>query len=108
MTVRRALVTSGLLLALLVAPGIRVTRAHAHPGEAHAIEESGAPSREAPRNWHELARAWEFDPGVVIPLLLTGALYVRGVWGGGGLVEYAGDEGGQAGTGRYLGFGEGY
>jgi len=84
-TVRRALVTSGLLLALLVAPGIQVTRAHAHPGEAHAIEESGAPSREAPRNWHELARAWEFDPGVVIPLLLTGALYVRGVWGGGGL-----------------------
>ncbi|MGE5178316.1 MAG: cytochrome c oxidase assembly protein [Bacteroidota bacterium] len=39
----------------------------------------------APRNFTELARAWEFDPGVVIPLLLAGALYARGVRGGRGL-----------------------
>jgi putative membrane protein len=32
-----------------------------------------------PRNFHELARAWEFDPLVIIGLVLSGWLYFRGL-----------------------------
>jgi cytochrome c oxidase assembly factor CtaG len=35
---------------------------------------------ETPQNLHELAGAWEFEPGIVIPLLLSAWLYVQGVW----------------------------
>lgn len=78
---RRALLAVGLLLALLVGPA-NAPRVQAHPEEAHA---SSAPAREVPHNWQELVWAWEFDPGVVVPLLLAGALYARGVWGDRGL-----------------------
>jgi putative membrane protein len=40
---------------------------------AHELEQVG------PQNVHELLRAWSFEPGVVIPLLLSGFLYTRGV-----------------------------
>ncbi|HEY6112188.1 MAG TPA: cytochrome c oxidase assembly protein [Chthoniobacterales bacterium] len=40
---------------------------------AHELEQVG------PQNVHELLRAWSFEPGVVIPLLLSGFLYARGV-----------------------------
>src|SRR3954468_15253481 len=42
----------------------------AHGGEAGLRQ---------PHNWHELASAWEFDPGVVISLLVSAWLYVQGV-----------------------------
>jgi putative membrane protein len=32
-----------------------------------------------PANWPELVQAWEFDWGVIVPLLLSGWLYVGGV-----------------------------
>jgi cytochrome c oxidase assembly factor CtaG len=47
-------------LALLATAGI----ASAHSGE--------------PLEPHDLAKAWEFDPGVVIPLVLSGLLFARG------------------------------
>src|SRR3954452_13819322 len=47
-------------LALLLIPAI----AFAHPGE--------------PLRSDDLFSAWEFDPGVVIPLLLSAVLYWRG------------------------------
>ena len=40
---------------------------------AHELETVG------PQNPHELLRAWSFEPGVVIPLLLSAILYARGV-----------------------------
>ena len=32
-----------------------------------------------PHTWHELAVSWTFEPVVVVPLLLSGWLYLRGV-----------------------------
>ncbi len=32
-----------------------------------------------PRNWSELARAWEFDPWVVFPLAISACLYAQGL-----------------------------
>ena len=40
---------------------------------------------DVPRNWHELAHAWELDPWVVGGLVVLGALYARGVLRGGRL-----------------------
>lgn len=85
MTLRRASALALLAVAIAV-PGM--ARAHGgapHPALTRMISKEIPAAREAPRNWHELARAWEFDPGVVVPLLLGGALYARGVWGGRGL-----------------------
>jgi putative membrane protein len=42
----------------------------AHGGGAEALR---------PHNWRELARAWEFDAGVILPLALSAWLYARGV-----------------------------
>jgi cytochrome c oxidase assembly factor CtaG len=56
------------LILLLAAPAL------AHEGKPHT--------------WHDLARAWSFDPGVVVPLALSGALYwlgVRRMWREGGV-----------------------
>jgi putative membrane protein len=39
---------------------------------AHELESLG------PQNPHELLRAWSFEPGVVIPILLSALLYARG------------------------------
>jgi cytochrome c oxidase assembly factor CtaG len=33
-----------------------------------------------PHNWHDLVRAWSFEPLVVMGLLLTGGLFVVGLW----------------------------
>jgi putative membrane protein len=41
---------------------------------AHAIDIAG------PQNARELMRAWSFEPGVVIPLLLSAILYSLGIW----------------------------
>jgi putative membrane protein len=89
------LLLAALLIAAPIATAVRPGPANAHRGQPHpgagraeATEAGGAPAendREAPRSWNDLARAWEFDPGVVIPILLSGALYLRGVWGGRGL-----------------------
>jgi putative membrane protein len=35
---------------------------------------------EAAENYEELWHSWVFEPGIVIPLLLSGWLYVQGVW----------------------------
>ncbi|OLE56047.1 MAG: hypothetical protein AUG51_00550 [Acidobacteria bacterium 13_1_20CM_3_53_8] len=32
-----------------------------------------------PHNWHDLARTWAWEPGVIIPLVLSGWLYFIGV-----------------------------
>lgn len=52
--------------------GTLATLAHAHEGEVH-----GQPS--GPRDWHELARSWSFEPYIVIGLVLTAWLYARGL-----------------------------
>src|SRR4051812_1513567 len=39
-----------------------------------------------PHSWQELSRSWAWDPGVLIPLVLSTWLYTRGVrrfWRGG-------------------------
>ena len=44
----------------------------------------GPPEIFGPRNWSELARAWEWEPFALVPLLITAWLYRRGVrrlWG---------------------------
>lgn len=41
--------------------------------------EKGEQSSSGPRDWHELAKAWAFEPLVVIPLPLTAWVYVRGL-----------------------------
>src|SRR5437868_13376568 len=46
---------------------------------ANAPAHGAGPELPQPHNFHELARAWEFDPGVVIPLLISASLYARGV-----------------------------
>jgi cytochrome c oxidase assembly factor CtaG len=43
------------------------------PAYAHGKQAEG------PRNWDELLLAWEWDPGVVIPLFLSGLFYLVGV-----------------------------
>jgi putative membrane protein len=55
--------------------------AQAHAGVDHTSEtlaNSGGTDR-GPRNWHELARAWEFDPFVLVPLILSAFWYARGL-----------------------------
>jgi cytochrome c oxidase assembly factor CtaG len=44
---------------------------------AHGTESHDAPR--GPRNWQELLSAWEWQPEVVIPLMLTAVFYVVGV-----------------------------
>src|SRR4051812_37488267 len=44
----------------------------AHAGELH--ESAG------PQNWHQLWRSWEFDPLVIVPLILSGWLYALGLF----------------------------
>src|SRR3954470_7698169 len=46
---------------------------------AHGVEHHADSEPVGPRNWHELARAWEFDPWVIVPLAVTGLLYARGL-----------------------------
>jgi putative membrane protein len=69
----RGLVRMSLLCAAwaLLAPDVG-----AHGGAHH---ESDRPAEAGPRNWHELARDWPFEPLVVIPLALSAWLYGRGV-----------------------------
>src|SRR4051812_49957488 len=75
------------------------TRAHATQAD-HASPGADAP-RGAPRNWGELAGAWEFDALAVVPLALAGGLYARGLWR---LWRQAGrgDGGGGLGGGRFF------
>jgi putative membrane protein len=49
-----------------------------HPPRTHHLDSSLAHSGE-PLKPHDLWTAWEWDPGIVICLLLTGWLYVRGI-----------------------------
>lgn len=59
-----------------VAIGATTAAAFAHGGRPHV----GESAPRGPRNWSELAVAWEFEPGVVIPLALTGLLYAAGLY----------------------------
>lgn len=75
-----------LRIARRIAGGLAIwavaSSAFAHGGRSHA----GGPAP-GPRNWSELWRAWEFEPGVVIPLVLSGLLYGLGLtrmWRGAG------------------------
>src|SRR2546429_3721552 len=45
-----------------------------------AIPIIAAAHEERPENYSQLARAWEFEPGIVIPLLLSAQLYAIGLW----------------------------
>jgi cytochrome c oxidase assembly factor CtaG len=51
--------------------------AAAHGGEPHG--DLAAPEAAGPRDWDELWRAWAFEPLIVVPLVLSGWLYARGV-----------------------------
>jgi putative membrane protein len=52
----------------------------AHAAAEHATSEhSSAVILRGPTNWSELARAWEFDPFVVIPLALSAYWYAVGL-----------------------------
>jgi putative membrane protein len=54
---------------------------------AHGGGHGGAAGNFKPHEWHELVRAWEFEPLVVIGLTLTAWLYAYGLrrmWRGGG------------------------
>ncbi|MFO0791052.1 MAG: cytochrome c oxidase assembly protein [Pirellulales bacterium] len=62
------------------------SNARGHAGVEHvpnsdAVDDSGSQGLvvTGPRNWQELARAWEFDPLVVLPLLLSGYWYSLGL-----------------------------
>jgi putative membrane protein len=84
---RRMLALLGILLEslfvlVMIATWAAVFLLSPCPAGAHPIQE---PEAAAPSGWAELARAWEFDPGVVMSLLLTGLLYARGVAGRRGL-----------------------
>src|SRR3954453_15041951 len=48
--------------------------AFAHGGAEHPS------SLLQPTTWNELSRAWEFEPGVVVPILLSALLYAVGTW----------------------------
>jgi putative membrane protein len=52
----------------------------AAPALAHGggVRHAGDPPP-GPRNWFELWRAWEWEPGVVIPLAVSGLWYVAGL-----------------------------
>src|SRR5437763_6223327 len=66
------------LVLFLIAAAARPASPHA--GEHHEVRPAG------PRDWHELSRTWGLEPGVLIPLALTAALYATGVarlWRGG-------------------------
>ena len=41
---------------------------------AHELDAAG------PQNTHELLRAWTFEPGVVIPIVVSAILYSLGIW----------------------------
>src|SRR4051794_23905741 len=65
---------------VLLATASAAAVASAHPGDHGERHPPG------PRDWHELWRTWGLEPGVLIPLALTAALYARGVarlWRGG-------------------------
>ena len=49
----------------------------AHGSKPHHAEPE--PVAAGPRNWNELWRAWELEPVVVVSLVLTAWLYLRGV-----------------------------
>lgn len=73
----RALHLAALISLLAAAPA---RPAWAHAGEHHEGRPAG------PRDWHQLWRTWGLEPGVLIPLALTAALYGRGLarlWRGG-------------------------
>lgn len=69
-------VPSSLIVAVLVLWLAEARPALAHGRNAH----SGPPTISGPHNRHELGRAWELEPGVVIPLAITALLYGRGLW----------------------------
>jgi putative membrane protein len=46
---------------------------------AHGGGHAGEAGSFKPHDWHELVRAWEFDPLVILGLVLTAWLYVRGL-----------------------------
>src|SRR4051812_46314548 len=49
------------------------------PVPAHVGPHRGGTRPAAPRDWHELWHSWGSEPGVIIPLVLSGVLYALGV-----------------------------
>ena len=60
----------------ILAPAIAVASLCAGTGAAIAHELDASPG---PRNVHELLRTWGWEPGTLVPILLTGWLYAVGV-----------------------------
>jgi putative membrane protein len=68
---------SAVRLALLCAAwALPAAPAPAHGG---SHREPGRAAEAGPRDWHELARDWPFEPLVLIPLALSAWAYARGV-----------------------------
>src|SRR4051812_5827942 len=59
-------------VSMLGAMFVAASAALAHPVREHAARH--------PQNWSELPSTWEFDPGVIIPLVLSLVLYGTGVF----------------------------
>ncbi len=53
--------------------GVVFFLAAAGPAGAHELQVEG------PQNAHELVRAWSFEPGVIIPILVSAGLYMLGI-----------------------------
>jgi putative membrane protein len=65
---------------LRFALAISTTTGLGSPAHAHGVEPHGdALEAAGPTNWGELARAWAFEPLIVVPLMLTAWLYGRGL-----------------------------
>src|SRR4051794_4984721 len=79
----RTLIVAGLVLLAVLFVDVQFALAH---GSANCDCEPGLFSH--PHNWSELLRAWEFEPWVVLPLLISGIICARGqlrVWNDAGV-----------------------
>jgi putative membrane protein len=76
----RALVVPLFVLGFFASPQRAYCHAdHANDALIRQYGENYTPAR-GPRNWHELYRAWEFDPLVVLSLVLSAFWYGFGLW----------------------------
>src|SRR4028119_698649 len=67
----------GHLLFVAICGSLLAVPAFAHGPKRDAHAQSSTPA--GPQNWDELWTAWPFEPFVLVPLLLSLWLYLRGV-----------------------------
>ncbi len=76
------------LLVMCTLACLPASDAMAHSGDDAWLENGTRSGADGPRNWAELARAWELEPWVVIPLALSAYWYAVGslrIWRDAGL-----------------------